>query len=124
MGDPSTSPWKQAHTRTRKIDRTLPSLFRKFHEISGLQSVNKKTSLTNETLWAFLAKRYPRQICKHLERVVAFTRFGDFTDYIKILEKLMNMSRKQVNNMVFECYDYNEDNFICFQDAFQVMSDR
>jgi Ca2+-binding EF-hand superfamily protein len=96
----------------------------KFQEISGLPNFSSKVSLTTEMLWAYLETRFPAHFVQQFERVIQFSRFGDYGDFCMLLDKLVNMSHRSATALIFDCYDYNQDGFICFQDAFKIIKER
>ena len=58
---------------------------------------------------------------KTVERLINFLELPfniDFTLYIKYINQLVNLTKKEVSLLCFMIYDTNEDGFLCNNDLF------
>jgi Ca2+-binding EF-hand superfamily protein len=73
---------------------------------------------------AFLAVRYPDEFISSIAKYFSFGEGVSIESYISEFEKLLSMSDDRLLHFVFEAFDTNHDNYLCYADTFLMIAQR
>lgn len=72
-----------------------------------------RARLTKGKMKAHLSKKYKGKVAEKILRHLDFSMPLDYNAYIDMLEKLLNFKKDKLKRIVFQVFDYNDDNSIC-----------
>ena len=62
---------------------------------------------------AYLSKKYKGKVAEKILQFFDLSVPMDFTQYVELLEKMLNFQGDRLKRMAFTVFDFNEDKQIC-----------
>lgn len=112
-----------AESRLAQNRSALEEIFRKICGVEGNADV-RTLKATPQAFSAYLNARYPGHMTTLIVSFFKFTGNKSFTDYLYDLEKVLNQREDRVSKLAFDCFDFNQDKYICSRDAFAAIAER
>jgi len=112
-----------AESRLAQNRGGLEEIFRK---ICGSEANAEVRTLkaTPQAFTSYLNTRYPPHMTTLILSFFKFTANKSFADYLHDIEKVLNQREDRVSKLAFDCFDFNQDKYICSRDAFAAIAMR
>jgi hypothetical protein len=110
-----------AESRLAQNRSGLEEIFRKICG-AGESADIRTLKATPEAFTAYLNIRYPTHMTNLILPFFKFTSNKSFADYIYDLEKVLSQREDRAFKLTFDCFDYNQDKYICSRDAFEAIA--
>ena len=103
------------------LNRSKPKLVQAFKNMCGMaNSMLKSCRLTNYLFKQYLQKKFPQEIVDAMSKYFDF-KSSNFEDFCVELDRFICAGDERHYSMCFDCFDFNKDRYICYQDTYTAI---
>ena len=112
-----------AESRLSENRAELEDIFRKICSVPEDTDI-RTLKATPEAFSSYLSLRYPAHMTTLFLQFFKLTSPKSFIDYHYDLTKILSQREDRSLRLIFDCFDFNQDKYICSRDTFTAISSR
>ena len=107
--------------KRKVLNRAKPKMIQLFQNMCGMSNSNLKSCrLTNYLFKLFLQKKFPNEMAEAMNKYFDF-KSANFEDFCVEMDRFICAGDEKHYAMCFDCFDFNKDRYICYQDTYTAI---